>query len=256
MKSKLISVLAAIFALTALPFAGQAQTYVAQAGVSLVTGQAATATFTTGAVRLPAYSGTGTLNITESGITGSPSGCTIALAYQQNNTTTATAAVASIAFTPSTGTQQLPVSPAVLSGDNYVATYACSSAYPTAGLMSISFSPTDTASLDPCLTGAKSSAAVSSVTTLAQIVALSTGKKIYVCGLTVSVGTAGTVELEYGTGSNCASGTTALTGTYNLAVGIPSMFGINGTITTVPVSNALCLVATQSANGVVTYVQQ
>ena len=156
---KYIGVLAAC--LMALPFTSTAQTpsiaYSAQSGVSLLTSVTATATHTSGAVRLPTFSGAGTLNITESGITGSPSGCSIALKYQQSNATVPTAAVATIAFTPATGAQQLTVNPTVPAGDNYVAVYNCSSAFPTAGLISISFSPTsvDTftntaGSGDPC----------------------------------------------------------------------------------------------------------
>ena len=99
---KYIGVLAAC--LMALPFTLSAQNYTAQSGVSLLTGVTAAATPTSGAVRLPTFGGTGTLNITESGITGSPSGCTVALSYQQNNATVKTAAVATISFTPATGT--------------------------------------------------------------------------------------------------------------------------------------------------------
>ena len=66
---KLIGVLAAC--LMALPLA--AQTYTAQAGVTFFVQQSATATATSGAVRLPTYSGTGTLNIIGAGIVGSRS---------------------------------------------------------------------------------------------------------------------------------------------------------------------------------------
>lgn len=51
-----------------------------------------------------------------------------------------------------------------------------------------------------------------------QLVALSSGKTIYVCGYSIGVGaTATNVKLIYGTGSACASGTTSLTPAYQLA---------------------------------------
>ena len=254
-----------LFALATLPTVMVAQTYTAQSGVSLFTTQLATATATSSVVRLPTFSGAGNISITGSGITGSPSGCTIALAYEQNNATTATSAVATISFTPGNSVQQLAVTPTVPSGDNYVATYACSSTYPTAGYISVSFSPvqadvlTNVAGVgDPCKNPAAgtTSVAVSGVTTLAQQVALSAGKQIYVCQFTASVGTTGTVQLEYGTGTNCGTGTTALTGAVNVAANTPVSIGWGGAVVTTPASNALCLVASQAAAGVISYVQQ
>ena len=248
-----------------LPLSLSAQTYTTQSGVSFFTSTSVTATATSGAIQLPTASGVGILNITESGITGSPSGCTIALKYRQNNATANTATVATVSFTPSTGTQQLAVNPTVPAGDSYVAVYACSSAYPTAGLISVSFSPIDVSAIlnvigsgDPCKnpSAATSSVAVSGVTTLAQQVALSAGKQIYVCQFTASVGTAGTMQLEYGTGTNCGTGTTALTGTINLAANTPFSVGWGGAVATAPAGNALCVVATQAAAGVISYVQQ
>ena len=152
MKHRILALLAAIMVFVALPSIAQ-PTYVAQSGVSLFTAVTATATHTSTAVRLPTFSGVGNISITGVGITGSPSGCTIALAYEQNNATSATAAVATISFTPAVSVQQAVVSPTTTTGDNYVATYACSSTYPTAGTLYVSFSPS--------LTSAVASGAVS-----------------------------------------------------------------------------------------------
>ena len=260
-----ISMLAACIFM--LPLALSAQTYTAQSGVSLLTGVTASATHTSGAVRLPNFSGVGTLNITESGITGSPSGCTVALKYQQNNATTPTAAVATIAFTPSTGTQQLNVAPSVPSGDAYVAVYSCSSTYPTAGSINISFSPVAVQALantigagDPCLNPAvvKSNVSIAiSTATTTQIVAISGTKATYVCGFLATFGASTTAQFEYGTSTNC-TGTNALTGVMAPATGAVVASRGNGTLFGAPASNGLCIVSTGTGgiNGQVSFVQQ
>jgi len=243
--------------------------YTQQAGVSFFTSTSAAATHTSGAIQLPTTNGVGILNITESGITGSPSGCTVALKYQQNNATVATAAVATVSFTPSTGTQQLFVNPTVAAGDSYVAVYACSSTYPTAGLISISFSPVNVAAIlnvtsfgDPCKNPAASTSSavinVSSATTT-QLVALAAGKSVYVCQVTMSGGSAATAVLEYGTGSSCGTGTTALTGALALNATQPVSLGWGGALASTPAGAALCLVTggtVTTAQGIVSYVQQ
>jgi hypothetical protein len=64
---------------------------------------------------------------------------------------------------------------------------------------------------------ADASAAISvSTATTTQIVALSSTKKIYVTSFDVIAGGTGNITFEYGTGSNCGTGTTVLTGAYNL----------------------------------------
>lgn len=268
MKKFLIPFAAAM--LCALPAVAQLPSYnnYAQAGVSLFSSQAATATATSGPVRLPTFSGAGTLNITESGITGSPSGCSIALAYQQNNATVATSAVVTQAFTPSTGTQQFTVAPTPATGDSYVAMYSCSSTYPTAGLISVSFSPSNAVVLsntpgatDPCQTPSalKSSVSVAITTaTTTQLVALSAGKAVYVCGFSATFGATTTLGFEYGTGTNCGTGTTALTGVMAPATGTFISMNSDGTDFTAPSGNALCAVSTGTGGiqGVLTYVQQ
>lgn len=136
MKNRFAAILAVCLCLMALPLAIQAQyTPTAQAGVSFWTQTSATATATSNPIRLPAFSGNGTLTISETGITGSPSGCTVTLAYQGNNATAASSTVATVSFTPANGVQTFAISPNVFSGDQYVATYACSSTYPTAGIL-------------------------------------------------------------------------------------------------------------------------
>jgi hypothetical protein len=76
-----------------------------------------------------------------------------------------------------------------------------------------------------------------------QIVAASGSTAIYICGYTMGVGaTATNVKLDYGTGSNCATGTTALTPAWQFAANggqvISSPFW-NGLKT--PASQALCV---------------
>lgn len=236
-----------------------AQTFIAQSGVSLLTSIPATATATNGPVRLPTFSGVGTLTITGTGITGSPSGCTVALAYQSNNSTTATAAVQTISFTPAVSVTQTLVSPSQATGDNFVATYACSSTYPTAGTLSVSFSPITAISSDPCFTAQKNSVSIAiSTATTTSIVPVVTGAAVYVCGFTASFGATTTAQFEYGTSTNC-TGTHALTGVFAPATGaVLSLTGEGQKLQTTPVSQGVCIVSTGTGgiNGYLSYVQQ
>jgi len=118
---------------------------------------------------------------------------------------------------------------------------------------------------DPCATSgiAKSSVviALSSATTT-QLVAISGTTKIYVCGYNFTmVGAAETIAFEYGTGSSCGTGTTALTGA--MADGTASDIAVSyggtaGTIMSTPAGQALCAVTTGTVGiqGIVTFVQQ
>lgn len=256
MKFRALVLTVAFSLAAAIPCISQTS-YTAQSGVSFFTAANATATATSAAVRLPNFSGAGVLTVTETGITGSPSGCTLALAYQSNNATTAGSAVSTTSFTPSTGVQQFAISPSVAAGDQYVLTYACASAYPTAGTLTVSFSPVNTVSSDPCNTAIKSSVAISITSaTTTQLIALSAGQHIYVCGVALS-SVGGTSTFEYGTGSSCGTGTTSLTGPFPAS----STVILSGAETkfTAPVGNALCLVSgtsTSATGGVLTYVQQ
>ncbi len=77
--------------------------------------------------------------------------------------------------------------------------------------------------------------------TTTQLVALSSGKKIYVTAFDILAGGTGNITLVYGTGGSCAVGTTALTGVYNLTAqaGISKGTGL-GPVLVVPASNGLC----------------
>lgn len=98
---------------------------------------------------------------------------------------------------------------------------------------------------------------ISSATTT-QIVALSSGKKIYVTSLDIVAGGTGNVTIEYGTGTNCATGTTVLTGAYNLTAqaGLSKGGGL-GPVLVIPASNALCILTSAGVqmSGSVAYTQ-
>jgi len=81
-----------------------------------------------------------------------------------------------------------------------------------------------------------------STATTTQLVAISGTTKIYVTSFDVIAGGTGNITFEYGTGSNCGTGTTALTGAYNLTAqaGIAKGNGV-GALLVVPAGNALCV---------------
>lgn len=117
---------------------------------------------------------------------------------------------------------------------------------------------------DPCdvPTVQKSSVAVAiSTATTTQLVALSAGKTIYFCGFVGSMGgTTPAVTFEYGTGSNCATGTVVLTGAIAPTSGSILLMPIgSSTWFQTASANALCALSagtTPSIQGVLTYVQQ
>jgi len=97
-----------------------------------------------------------------------------------------------------------------------------------------------------------------STATTTQLVALSSGKKIYVTNYKVVAGGTGNFKFVYGTGSNCGTGTTDLEGNNNLTAQAGASVGSGlGPVLVVPASNALC--ATTSAavqmSGHVAYTQ-
>lgn len=114
-------------------------------------------------------------------------------------------------------------------------------------------------SSDPCQNPGvlKSSVAVSvSSATTTQLVALSAGKSIYVCGGTIS-SVGGTSTLEYGTGASCGTGTTTLTGAFPAASTVPLGSGLS--LLATASGNALCILSgasTTATAGFITYVQQ
>ena len=114
-------------------------------------------------------------------------------------------------------------------------------------------------STDPCQnSGVVKSNVVVNIgsATTTQLVALSSTASVYVCSFygTAVVGTAATYTWEYGTGSSCGTGTTALTGAM-VGGGFLNVLGEFHT----PVGQALCVVTggtSPSYQGVLTYVQQ
>lgn len=89
-----------------------------------------------------------------------------------------------------------------------------------------------------------------STATTTQLVALSGSTKIYVTAWDVIAAGTGNIQLEYGTGTACATGTTALTGNYNLTaqVGLTKGSG-DAPVLIVPAGNALCAL-TSAAVGI------
>lgn len=126
-------------------------------------------------------------------------------------------------------------------------------------------------STDPCqdLSQQKSSVAINiSSATTTQLVAISGSTAVYVCGFqaVAGAGTNPSFLLEYGTGSSCGTGTTALTGA--MATGVTVSTTAPGpifetspgnTILKTPAGNALCAVTggtTPNFQGWLSFVQQ
>jgi hypothetical protein len=108
-------------------------------------GVSATGGATSSAVRIPNLTGNGTLAITGSGITGSPSGCSISMAYQQSTGGPTSSAYNTQGFTPANSYQSFVVASGSFNsgsaqGDTLVFTYFCS-VYPGAGTITVSFEP-------------------------------------------------------------------------------------------------------------------
>jgi len=97
-------------------------------------------------------------------------------------------------------------------------------------------------------------------TSLTQILALSGSTKVYVCSLSViaTAGTNPTFQLEYGTSSNCGSGTTALT--QAIPIVTTSLFAFANPVGLTTAGQALCYVVGGTVSPVakyqLTYVQQ
>lgn len=106
------------------------------------------------------------------------------------------------------------------------------------------------------LTVCDSSAVITvSAAATTEIVALTASRSIRVCSFSASISLAGTAQWVTGTGTNCGSGTTNLTGAYSIATGVTTQQGSGlGEIFKTPASNALCLTAvTGNISGVVSY---
>jgi len=97
-----------------------------------------------------------------------------------------------------------------------------------------------------------------SAATTTQLVAASGSTKIYVTSYGVIAAGTGNITFEYGTGANCGTGTTALTGALNLAAqaGITQGSGL-GPILVAPAGNALCAVTSAAVqmSGSLAYTQ-
>lgn len=89
---------------------------------------------------------------------------------------------------------------------------------------------------------------------LTQIIALSSGKQIRICHLSLGNSAASNVTIEYGTGVNCASGTTAISGPYQSIVVLALDFQMRRELT-FPASQAVCLNfgTSVTSGGLVTY---
>ena len=108
-----------------------------------------------------------------------------------------------------------------------------------------------------CGTALPSSIEVEVMTTANnELIALSSGKRIYVCGFTLDNDTAGTgMQFVYGTGTACATNETDLTGIMTIAsLTVPNS---GATQFATAASTALCLElnANTAVNGFLTYVQ-
>jgi hypothetical protein len=106
---------------------------------------------------------------------------------------------------------------------------------------------------------ASASAAINvSTATTTQLVALSGSTKIYVTSFDVISGGTGNITFVYGTGASCGTGTTSLTGAYNLTAqaGIAKGNGL-GPVLVVPAGNALCVTTSAAVqmSGSVAYTQ-
>jgi hypothetical protein len=90
-------------------------------------------------------------------------------------------------------------------------------------------------------------------TTVTQVVAAVAGQKVRVCSLDINPATvvAGSTDVVYGTGTNCATGITTLTGAYTLPAAsvvdiTPSTLSASSPLTT-PVAQAVCVRAIDGA---------
>lgn len=81
---------------------------------------------------------------------------------------------------------------------------------------------------DRCTYANKSSVAISQAAS-AVVVSASASNRIYVCSLTLIAGAAEVVNLVYGTGSTCGTGTTAIIGSTTVGNGLS--FAANGGLT-------------------------
>jgi hypothetical protein len=88
--------------------------------------------------------------------------------------------------------------------------------------------------------------------TNAQTIKVATGRStatIYVMQYLLSASAAGTVQIEYGTGSTCGTGTVNITGALQIAAGGNVQAGNGGgTLFVVPPGNDVCIASTGTAS--------
>lgn len=97
-----------------------------------------------------------------------------------------------------------------------------------------------------------------STATTTQLVALSGTTQIRVTSLSLIAGGTGNATFVYGTGSNCATGLTSLTGAYNLTAQSGLALGAGlGNVLIAPAGQALCITTSAAVqmSGHVTYAQ-
>lgn len=110
---------------------------------------------------------------------------------------------------------------------------------------------------DPVLC-TQSVAVTGSTAVTTELVALSAGKRVYVCGFVLNGAGATTVTFKTGTGTACASTTASLTGAMKLIDGSSIPYGGGpGYVMRSPLSNALCWTNSGAVqvSGVVSYAQ-
>jgi hypothetical protein len=105
--------------------------------------------------------------------------------------------------------------------------------------------------------GCNQQASFSGISSVADLIPAVTGQQIYLCGFLFNAGAApATFQLEYGTGTNCGTGTHAIGPLFTL--------GVNGVLPDhksfydglfAPAGNDLCVVPSASGSGIVYYQQ-
>lgn len=114
------------------------------------------------------------------------------------------------------------------------------------------------ANMEAATQGATSVAINVSTATTTQLVALASSQQIRVTGLTVVAGGTGNITFVYGTGSNCGTGTTSLSGAIPLVANVGFTMGAGlGPVLIVPASQALCITTSAAVqmSGWITYAQ-
>lgn len=110
----------------------------------------------------------------------------------------------------------------------------------------------------PAVAAAQSAPISVAAATTTQIIALIAGRQIYVTSFDMIANGTLNATLVYGTGTNCGTGTTSLTGPYPLIAqaGLAKGNGV-GVVLVVPASNALCITASGASqiSGSVSYAQ-